>query len=265
MKTQWILALSISLLSLASLQGCATTDGPPKFPDPQSASPKSGTFVNIDNLRNVGPGLNKDQMFDLLGPPHFNEWFVGGHVWNYLFDFRRGNDVVTCQYQVQYDQHMKVSHTYWRDPACEDFLHAKAAAPVAAAETPVATIEKFDLQSDALFAFGKSNLDSMLPAGRAQLDEAIERIKSHKEVTRIVVVGHTDRIGSDKINQPLSRARAQTVRGYLISHGLNGSVIQAEGVGSSEPVTHCPAGESREVIACLQPDRRVTIAVSGRN
>lgn len=265
MKTQWILALSISLLSLASLQGCATTDGPPKFPDPQSASPKTGTFVNVDNLRNVGPGLNKDQMFDLLGPPHFNEWFVGGHVWNYLFDFRRGNEVVTCQYQVQYDQHMKVSHTYWRDPACEDFVRAKAAAPVAAAEAPVATIEQFDLQSDALFAFGKSNLDSMLPAGRAQLDEAIARIKSHKDVTRILVVGHTDRIGSDKINQPLSRARAQTVRGYLISHGLNGSVIQAEGVGSSEPVTHCPAGESREVIACLQPDRRVTIAVSGRN
>ncbi|WP_133649272.1 OmpA family protein [Paraburkholderia flava] len=265
MKTQWILALSISLLSLASLQGCATTDGPPKFPDPQSASPKTGTFVNVDNLRNVGPGLNKDQMFDLLGPPHFNEWFVGGHVWNYLFDFRRGNEVVTCQYQVQYDQHMKVSHTYWRDPACEDFVRAKAAAPVAAAEAPVATIEQFDLQSDALFAFGKSNLDSMLPAGRAQLDEAIARIKSHKEVTRILVVGHTDRIGSDKINQPLSRARAQTVRGYLISHGLSGSVIQAEGVGSSEPVTHCPAGESREVIACLQPDRRVTIAVSGRN
>lgn len=265
MKTQWILALSISLLSLASLQGCATTDGPPKFPDPQSASPKTGTFVNVDNLRNVGPGLNKDQMFDLLGPPHFNEWFVGGHVWNYLFDFRRGNEVVTCQYQVQYDQHMKVSHTYWRDPACEDFVRAKAAAPVAAAEAPVATIEQFDLQSDALFAFGKSNLDSMLPAGRAQLDEAIARIKSHKEVTRILVVGHTDRIGSDKINQPLSRARAQTVRGYLISHGLSGSVIQAEGVGSNEPVTHCPAGESREVIACLQPDRRVTIAVSGRN
>lgn len=265
MKTQWILALSISLLSLASLQGCATTDGPPKFPDPQSASPKTGTFVNVDNLRNVGPGLNKDQMFDLLGPPHFNEWFVGGHTWNYLFDFRRGNEVVTCQYQVQYDQHMKVSHTYWRDPACEDFVRAKAVAPVAAAEPPVATIEQFDLQSDALFAFGKSNLDSMLPAGRAQLDEAIERIKSHKEVTRILVVGHTDRIGSDKVNQPLSRARAQTVRGYLISHGLNGSVIQAEGVGSSEPVTHCPAGESRAVIACLQPDRRVTIAVSGRN
>ncbi|MBR8221624.1 OmpA family protein [Burkholderia ambifaria] len=264
MKIQWALALSISLLSVATLEGCAVS-GPPKFPDPQSASPKGGTFVNVDNLRNVAPGLNKDQMYDLLGPPHFNEWFVGSHVWNYLFDFRRGNEVVSCQYQVRYDQHMKVTDTYWREPACADFVRAPSATPVAAAEPPVSTLEQFTLQSDALFAFGKSSLDSMLPAGKAQLDDAIERIKRHKEITRIVVVGHTDRIGPSTVNEPLSRARAQTVRGYLISHGLNGSIIDAEGVGSSQPVTHCPAGQSRAVIACLQPDRRVSISVSGRN
>ena len=55
MKIQWALALSISLLSVATLEGCAVS-GPPKFPDPQSASPKGGTFVNVDNLRNVAPG-----------------------------------------------------------------------------------------------------------------------------------------------------------------------------------------------------------------
>ncbi|CAG9219359.1 OmpA family protein [Burkholderia vietnamiensis] len=264
MKIQWALALSVSLLSVVSLEGCAV-DGPPRFPDPQSASPKGGTFVNVANLRNVGPGLNKDQMFDLLGPPHFNEWFVGSHTWNYLFDFRRGNEVVTCQYQVRYDEHMKVSNTYWRDPACADFVRAPAAAPAAAAAAPAATLEQFTLQSDALFAFGKSSLDSMLPAGKAQLDDAVERIKRHNEITRIVVVGHTDRIGPASVNEPLSRARAQTVRAYLISHGLDGSVIEARGVGSSEPVTHCPPGRSSAVIACLQPDRRVAITVSGRN
>lgn len=264
MKIQWMLALSISLLSVAALEGCSV-DGPPKFPDPRSASPKGGTFVNVDNLRNVGPGLNKDQMFDLLGPPQFNEWFVGGHVWNYLFDFRRGNEVVSCQYQVRFDQHMKVSNTYWRDSACEDFVRPKSVAAVAAAEPPVSTIEQFTLQSDALFAFGKSSLDSMQPAGRAQLDDAIARIKNHADVTRIDVVGHTDRIGSNDVNEPLSRARAQTVRGYLTSHGLNGGIIHAEGVGSSQPVTHCPEGRSSAVIACLQPDRRVAITVSGRN
>nr|WP_260434810.1 OmpA family protein [Burkholderia sp. Bp8992] len=264
MKIQWVLALSVALFSVASLEGCAV-DGPPRFPDPQSASPKGGTFVNVDNLRNVGPGLNKDQMFDLLGPPHFNEWFVGSHVWNYLFDFRRGNEVVACQYQVRYDAHMKVSDTYWRDPACADFVRPKSAAPAAAAQPPASTLEQFTLQSDALFAFGKSSVESMQPAGRAQLDDAIERIKRHQAITRIAVVGHTDRIGTSEINDPLSRARAQTVRSYLISHGLDGNVIQADGVGSREPVTHCPPGRSSAVIACLQPDRRVSITVSGRD
>ena len=126
MKMQWNLALSITLLSL--IAGCVA-DGPPKFPDSQSATQAGGTFVNLDNLRNVEPGLTKDQMFDLLGPPHFHEWFVGGHVWNYLFDFRQGGKIVTCQYQVRFDKQMKVSDTYWRDPSCADFLLTAGGTP----------------------------------------------------------------------------------------------------------------------------------------
>jgi outer membrane protein OmpA-like peptidoglycan-associated protein len=264
MKNQLIFAVSVSLLAVA-LQGCATADSPPKFPDPSSATPAGGTFVNLDNLRNVAPGLNKDQMYDLLGPPHFHEWFVGGHVWNYLFDIRRADRTVTCQYQVQFDKDMRVSNTYWRDSACADLLHTEAAVAPVPAETQPGTIEQFSVQSDALFEFGKSSRDSMLPAGKAALDKAIERIKVHKEITSIMVVGHTDRIGPVSVNQPLSLARARAVREYLIDHGFDGSLIHTDGVGSVQPVAHCPAGESRAVIACLQPDRRVTISVSGRN
>jgi outer membrane protein OmpA-like peptidoglycan-associated protein len=84
------------------------------------------------------------------------------------------------------------------------------------------------------------------------------------DVTRILVIGHTDRIGSDAVNKPLSIARANTVRDFMISHGLDGGAIQTEGVGSNEPVSHCPEGRSRAVIACLQPDRRVEVKVSGQ-
>ncbi|SDH87033.1 Outer membrane protein OmpA [Paraburkholderia phenazinium] len=264
MKSQWLLAMSVSLLATVALQGCATADSPPRFPDPHSATPTGGTFVNVDNLRNVAPGLNKDQMFDLLGPPHFHEWFVGGHVWNYLFDFRRGGDTITCQYQVQFDKDMRVSNTYWRDPACAEFLREAAAVMPVPAEPQVPTVEQFTLQSDALFEFGKSSLDSMLPSGRAALDKTIERIKAHKEIAAITVVGHTDRIGPASANQPLSLARADSVRGYLIAHGLDGSLIHTEGVGSSQPLTHCPDGEVHALTACLQPDRRVSITVQGR-
>ena len=200
-------------------------------------------------------------MYDLLGPPHFHEGVIAVHVWNYLFNFRRGNEMVTCQYQVQFDSHMKVSGTYWRDPSCAGFLEPGAlttSAPVKPETTP---IEQLTLQSDTLFAFDKSSLDSRLPAGKADLDKAIEQIKTHEGVNEITVVGYTDRIGSVAVNQRLSLARANTVRAYLIAHGLDGSVIHTEGVGSRQPISHCPDGTSRAVIACLQPDRRVSIVV----
>jgi outer membrane protein assembly factor BamE (lipoprotein component of BamABCDE complex) len=64
-------------------EGCATPHTPPKYPDASSATSAGGTFVNIADLRNVHQGLNKDQMYDLPGPPHFDEWFVGNQAWNY--------------------------------------------------------------------------------------------------------------------------------------------------------------------------------------
>jgi OmpA-OmpF porin, OOP family len=146
------------------------------------------------------------------------------------------------------------------DFKCESAARVQGAVKTAPSPNP-RTIESFALQSDALFAFDKSSLDSMLPEGKAKLDKAIEQIKTHESVNEITVVGYTDRIGSAAINQRLSLARANTVRTYLIAHGLNSSVIHTEGVGSNQPISHCPDGSSRAVIACLQPDRRVSIVV----
>lgn len=154
------------------------------------------------------------------------------------------------------------------DPRSMDFKCESAAGVQGAVKTApppdTKAIESFALQSDALFAFDKSSLDSMLAAGKADLDKAIEQIKIHEGVADIAVVGHTDRIGSAAINQRLSKARADTVRTYLIAHGLDETLIHARGVGSSEPISDCPDGAAHAVIACLQPDRRVLITVHGR-
>lgn len=138
------------------------------------------------------------------------------------------------------------------------------AEPVAVAKEAT-TLEDFAVQSDALFPFDKSSPDSMLPAGKAELDKVAERIRKHDHVAAITVVGHTDRLGPASVNEPLSVARANTVRTYLIAQGVDGDVIHAQGVGSSQPRTHCPDGEGRALIACLQPDRYVSITVQGRN
>jgi outer membrane protein OmpA-like peptidoglycan-associated protein len=105
----------------------------------------------------------------------------------------------------------------------------------------------------------------MLPGGRAELDAAIAKIRAQDGVTRIDVVGHTDRIGSEEANRALSQARAETVKRYLTGHGLDAQRIRASGAGSSQTVSHCPPGKTPEVIKCLQADRRVTLTVYGEH
>ncbi|QVN23370.1 filamentous hemagglutinin N-terminal domain-containing protein [Burkholderia pyrrocinia] len=126
--------------------------------------------------------------------------------------------------------------------------------------------ERFTISADALFAFDKSSTSDMLAAGRAALERFAAGLRdAYESVTSITVTGYTDRLGSDSYNQRLSEARAETVRAYLAAHGVQAGKMKVLGLGRREPVTHdCPAGHTPEVIACLQPDRRVTIDVVGQ-
>src|SRR5688500_7445437 len=103
----------------------------------------------------------------------------------------------------------------------------------------------------------------MQPQGREAL-AAIARQLKEARATIIQVVGHTDRIGSDADNQALSQRRAQTVREFLIQNGVAADGLSAHGVGESEPVKQCPDSLSySELVACLQPNRRVEVLVMG--
>ncbi len=84
----------------------------------------------------------------------------------------------------------------------------------------------------------------------------------------VTVEGHTDRLGSQTYNQALSMRRAQAVKDYLVvSGGLDAAKISAVGKSESAPVTNpedCKGSNpSARLIACLQPDRRVEVEVSG--
>jgi OOP family OmpA-OmpF porin len=82
----------------------------------------------------------------------------------------------------------------------------------------------------------------------------------------ILAIGHTDRIGSVKYNQKLSVKRAEAVKQYLVDKGIAANRIYAEGKGKSQPVTKagdCKGKVTSALIACLQPDRRVDVEVTG--
>ncbi|MFB2865301.1 OmpA family protein [Aeromonas sp. MdU4] len=145
---------------------------------------------------------------------------------------------------------------------------APVAAPVVAeAPAPVAPqiVEKnFALNSDVLFAFGKETLK---PEGVAALNALYQQIVEFQPKDgNAVVVGYTDRIGSDAYNQKLSEARARTVANFLVSKGMAASKVAIEGRGEANPVTgtKCNGVKAKaQLISCLAPDRRVEVRVSG--
>jgi len=159
----------------------------------------------------------------------------------------------------------------WRDafwtPAtanakCDGALVAQAPTPPAPAPAPAPVIQsqKITYQADALFDFDKAILK---PAGKEKLDDLASKIGAlNLEV--VVATGYTDRIGSDKYNDRLSLRRAQAVKAYLVSKGIEANRIYTEGKGKRNPVTTgCNQKNRKALIACLAPDRRVEVEVVG--
>lgn len=127
-----------------------------------------------------------------------------------------------------------------------------------------APTQKVRFSADTLFDFDRAILK---PAGRGALDRFVSDIAGAR-LEMILVTGHTDRIGSEAYNQRLSTRRAEAVRDYLVSSGgISAAAIQATGRSGSEPETRpeqCPGRVSTpSLIACLQPDRRVEVVVTG--
>ena len=127
----------------------------------------------------------------------------------------------------------------------------KPAAKPAAKPKPVA--EKVTLAADVLFDFDKAVLKN---EGKAKLDDLASRIKGiNLEV--VIAIGHTDSIGSDAYNQKLSVRRAESVKSYLVSKGVEPNRIYTEGKGEKQPVASNKTKDGR------QKNRRVEIEVIG--
>ena len=122
--------------------------------------------------------------------------------------------------------------------------------------------DKITLSADALFDFNKATLRN---EGKAKLDKLVADLKGLK-LEVIIAVGHADRFGSDAYNQKLSEKRAEAVKSYLVSKGVEANRVYSEGKGKKNPVTkpdQCKGNKSKAVVDCLQPDRRVDIEVIG--
>ena len=123
---------------------------------------------------------------------------------------------------------------------------------------------RVSFEADSLFTFDKS---VVRPDGKLALDKFAQELQG-TQFDVITVEGHTDRLGSTAYNQRLSTQRAEAVKAYLVSSGgVPGPKISAVGKGETAPVTKaqdCVGSKpTPKLIACLQPDRRVEVEVSG--
>src|SRR5262245_4454866 len=118
---------------------------------------------------------------------------------------------------------------------------------------PKPVAEKVTFAADVLFDFDKSVIK---PEGRSKLDDLASKVKGiNLEV--VIAIGHADSIGSDEYNQRLSVRRAESVKAYLTSKGIEANRVYTEGKGEKQPVASNKTADGRA------KNRRTEIEVIG--
>lgn len=215
---------------------------------------RNGFFPEIQKISQVKIGTPQYRVQEILGSPVDGS---GQDWWFYDINLPLEgiNDYLVCQYRIAFDAQKNVTELAWRRPQCRD-LYEILTRP----KPP--EVQEITLSSDVLFAFDSAQL---LDAGKKELDAAADAVTQKMQLDRMLIVGHTDRLGADDYNLSLSKRRAESVRSYLVSRGVPVELIEIEGRGSSQPLVQCEERRVTQTLKdCLQPNRRVDITINGR-
>nr|WP_301011685.1 OmpA family protein [Halomonas sp.] len=256
-----------SIAAVLALAGCASPpnndrtdlrDAEDGFPALEGNWYDGGKFVDPENILRIRESQTKDQVRQLIGNPHYAEGFFGVREWNYVFNLYtgNGNEYITCQYQVHYDDEMALESTRWRDAQCPALLVPIEVEEIAAEPRE----EKLTLSSDVLFDFDS---DTLTLEGRRTVDQVTQTITNDFVSPSVLIIGYTDRFGSEAYNLALSNSRAETVGDRMANQGVRRSSIMTAGRGMADPAVECPGRTATPgVTECLRPNRRVEITVT---
>jgi OmpA-OmpF porin, OOP family len=127
-------------------------------------------------------------------------------------------------------------NAYYKDPFVVDIQHLPA---------------KSFILEDCNFETGKTNLQE---SSFAVLDELVAYL-NRKDDERIELGGHTDNVGKPAKNLILSQGRANTVRAYLLTKGIDPARVTAKGYGMSKPIA------SNKTVAGKAQNRRTEVKI----
>jgi len=209
----------------------------PQPPPPQARPPVCRLIVPAEGQAGTAVTLDASGSSDPDGNPL-----------TYTWDFGDGTP-------TQQTTTARTTHTYARvgGYAVKVTVTGRGGSCTATAQIPI--VQKFVLTESAgkvLFDFNKANLK---PEAIRQLAGVVQVIKDQPGV-RVLVVGHTDSIGSDAYNLKLSQRRAESVANYLVQNGAPRQNITIEGRGKRQPVASNATAEGRA------QNRRVEITLS---
>jgi outer membrane protein OmpA-like peptidoglycan-associated protein len=109
-------------------------------------------------------------------------------------------------------------------------------------QAPVKGGDRYVIQADVLFDF---DLTVIKPEGARELEALAATVKSHPEILRLSVDGHTDFMGTDEYNVGLSKRRALAVVERLVQLGLSRGMLEARWYGEKRPVDPATTDEAR--------------------
>ncbi|SPY32590.1 outer membrane lipoprotein PlpD [Pasteurella canis] len=151
-----------------------------------------GSWPNWDNVRMIERGMNKDELYNLIGRPHFAEGLYGVREWDYVFNYRENGVHKVCQYKILFDKNMNAQSFFWYPNGCNGN-------------------SAFSLSGDFLFDFNK---DALTEKGKEVVDSVAAQLKS-SSAKEVKVAGLYRPFRFRVIYLKLSQRRADRVKSTL--------------------------------------------------
>lgn len=194
------------------------------------ARPASYTHLYLKDQSNSSPISGKIEVIDLV-----SGMLAGKYMTN-----DSGEALVILQKGLQYavqsqhpgymfaSLHFDIPVDYDKDdiPSVTLFLQPlKDTSATPSAAKPV-------VLNNVFFETGSASLQKI---SFVELDKLVSFLNENPGV-KVRINGHTDNVGNDDVNLPLSEARAKSVYDYLIKQGIDTSRMQFKGFGASKPI-----------------------------